>query len=162
MDEQKQKQSKVIVISIIASIIALIVLVLVGVKFLGGDKKQDSNNNDGSNNVVQEQHIKDNEEKKEYNFQATSKEEKEQYKLSSEVVKGEGNSTIVKGQVKSDTNTTKTIQIVAKFYKDDNTLAIVSQTVVENLGAGETRNFEIEVQGNYVSNKYVLEVEYVE
>ena len=47
------------------------------------------------------------------------------------------------------------------MYKENGHLEIVSQTIVDNIEAKKTKDFEINFSGDYSKNKCVVEVEYI-
>jgi CRISPR/Cas system-associated protein Cas7 (RAMP superfamily) len=141
MDFIKKNKEYVIVIS---TLILIIIVCTVGLLIY--TKKYNKTNNT---------------EQPQYNFTIPTEETKQKYEITCEK-ELENGITKITGTVKSNNQTENTIQIVAKVYKADGKLAIVSQTVLEKVKNNETRNFEISLNGNYMYNTYILEVEYIE
>ena len=70
--------------------------------------------------------------------------------------------TKVFGNIKSNEEVKKTVQVVVKFYKEDGKVALTSQAIINDLEPGQTKPFEINVLGDYSNYKYVVEVEFTD
>lgn len=130
------KKKSIIFIFLIISLIAIFLFI-----------KKGENNPSDNGNIT-------------YNFEKANEEEKKQFEISSNTVYKDSQ-TIVSGTIKNNTNSTNTVQVIAKMYKENGHLEIVSQTVVNNIEAKKTKDFEITFSGDYSKNKCVVEVEYI-
>ena len=85
--------------------------------------------------------------------------EKEQYQITDVKVNVEGNRTSITGKVKNNTKAAHKVCVQVKFYSDNRAKGSAS-TVLENVGAGETKSFDMYVMGSMKGFTHKIEVTY--
>lgn len=90
---------------------------------------------------------------------ATNEETKAKYVISNEKVEINGNRTSIKGTVKNNTSNGHKIVVQSKFYGSDNRVKGSGNIQIDNINAGEEKEFEIVIMGDMTgfTNKITVE-----